>query len=270
MSASRLASSIRGTVVTVGPSALLDGLIAVGSIWTVVRAGRGRGWWSRVVGLCAALGATTPLLYVLAVRPWHSRWGATEEEVTRPLPGDDIVPKASVETTRSIDIAAPPADVYPWLVQIGQSRGGFYSYDWLENLAGLDIHSAEEILPDAQGLKVGDPVPFGAGTALAAAVVDPDHAVVIAHQDIVSWAFVVEPAGARSSRLIARFRVGGRPRLPLLFAYWLLIEIPHFIMERKMLLGIKARAERRGGRPQPVTPEPTARSLAANPATTTA
>ena len=89
---------------------------------------------------------------MLVVRPWHRRWGASDEEVGRSLPGDDLVTEANFETTRAITIDARPEEVWPWLVQIGQGRGGFYSYDLLENAMGLDIQSAGQILPQYQGL----------------------------------------------------------------------------------------------------------------------
>ena len=98
--------------------------------------------------------------YVFAIRPWHRRWGATDAEVSGSMPGDDLVEGANFQTTRAIDIDAPLEAVWPWLAQIGQGRGGFYSYDLLENLMGLDIHSADRILPEFQDLRVGDVIPI--------------------------------------------------------------------------------------------------------------
>ncbi|MDR1151534.1 MAG: hypothetical protein LBK72_03485, partial [Bifidobacteriaceae bacterium] len=89
---------------------------------------------------------------------WHRSWGATASERTRDLPGDDLIPFPRLQATRAIGISASPADVWPWLVQLGQDRGGFYSYDVLENVMGLDIHSADAIHPEWQGLAPGDTV----------------------------------------------------------------------------------------------------------------
>ena len=85
--------------------------------------------------------AATPLL-----RPWHSRWGATASEVASTMPGDELFPRAQFQATRAITIAAPPSAVWPWLVQVGYGRAGFYSYDLVENLVGCDIHSTDRIV----------------------------------------------------------------------------------------------------------------------------
>src|SRR5712691_1205040 len=102
----------------------------------------------------AALGA-----YVFFVRPWQRRWGTTDEEVQRTLPGDELIAHPDVKLTRAVTVRAKPADIWPWLMQIGQGRGGYYSYDWLENLAGLKMKSTVGINPAWQQLKVGDIIP---------------------------------------------------------------------------------------------------------------
>ena len=113
---------------------------------------------------CAAVAALAAAAagaaYVLAVRPRLLRWGATTQEAAGPLPGDEIVPAPRMQSTRAVTIKAPVSGVWPWLVQLGAGRGGMYSYDWLENAAGLGIHSADRILPELQHLKVGDIVPL--------------------------------------------------------------------------------------------------------------
>jgi hypothetical protein len=151
---------------------------------------------------------------------------------------------------------------------MGQGRGGMYSYDWLENLADLDIHSAEEILPEFQDLKVGDlvrlaPERMGAETGLRVAAVEPGRVLVL-HQPADpgtgrprdrddpnlgsyygwNWVFVLEEVNPDGTRLIVRSRVDGRPRYLIKAFYTLLLEFPHFVMERGMLKGIKRRAER--------------------------
>ena len=111
-----------------------------------------------LAGLAAAAAAAC---YVLAVRPRLLRWGASTQEAAGPLPGDELVPTPRMQSTRAVTIHAPAADVWPWLVQLGAGRGGMYSYDLLENAAGLGIHSADRILPEHQRLDVGDVIPLG-------------------------------------------------------------------------------------------------------------
>src|SRR5215204_1192111 len=109
----------------------------------------------RVTGIATAA-AVGAFAYRKMLRPWHERWGATDAEVGGPLPGDGFTAEPAARVTRAITIDAPPQDVWPWVVQIGADRGGFYSYDALENLFGLDIHSADEIVPEWQHRAVGD------------------------------------------------------------------------------------------------------------------
>lgn len=197
----------------------------------------------------AAAGATAAL-YGLAIRPWQRRWGATRAEARRPLPGDALVPRPNYETTRAITIDAPADAVWPWLVQMGQGRGGFYSYDWLENLFGLDIHSSDRIEPDWQSVDLGDPVHMAPpdqfdGTArMDIALVEEERALVLRSpadappEQAASWAFVLDPVDDGTTRLLVRLRL--RAPLPMR----LMLDPAHFIMERKMLYGLKRRAER--------------------------
>jgi len=106
-------------------------------------------------GLAALAAASVPVVYALTIRPWHLRWDATDEEFTRPLPGDAVVPDG-IQSTRAITVHAPARAIWPWLVQMGQDRAGFYSFDWLERLAGADIHNADHIIRAWQHLAVGD------------------------------------------------------------------------------------------------------------------
>jgi len=189
------------------------------------------------------------MAYWFGLRPWHIRWGATNDEVARPLPGDEIVPRPRNWSTRAITIAAPAAAVWPWLMQIGQGRGGLYSYDWLENLAGCDIHSTNRIIPEFQYLEVGDVIRLGPEgyPAYPVAAVEPGCALVLGGDDPElgphSWAFVLEPIDDRTTRLIVRSR-GDYPPSPANFVIWRILTEPlHFVMERKMLLGIKQRGE---------------------------
>jgi hypothetical protein len=110
------------------------------------------GWLGLAIG---ALGTITVLgAYRLWIQPWQHRWGATDEEIRHPMPGDDLVPDAA-STTRAITIAAPPEQVWPWLVQLGYDRGGWYSYDWIDNDGQP---SADRIIPELQQLQVGDQI----------------------------------------------------------------------------------------------------------------
>lgn len=205
-----------------------------------------------------ALGATLAALALLAAymrwfRPWHLRWGTTEPERLRPLPGDDLVAHPRQQATRALTIQAPADVVWPWLAQIGQGRGGFYSYTWLENLIGCDMHNADRILSEYQQVAVGDRVGLGPEgyPYYTIAVVESGRALVLRAGDPVAdpapidetWAFVLEPADERTTRLIVR----NRRDYPSSAANWLTwqvaVEPLHFIMERKMLLGIRQRAE---------------------------
>ena len=198
-----------------------------------------------------------------ALLPRLRRWGATPDELERPLPGDDLVPDAFYVTTRAIAVDAPAADVFPWVVQIGQNRGGFYTYDALENLFRLDIHSADTVHPEWQALEAGrDYVTLDPDGTMKLTVVtlDAPHAFVLrtgAPDDgpqppgsffrgeiAASWAFIVEPRGATDSRLVIRWRAQWLPTVPAKFAQAFVLEPVHFIMEAGMLRGIRDRAQR--------------------------
>lgn len=192
-------------------------------------------------GLVAAAACSAAAAYCAWVRPWVMTWGATEDEVAAKLPGDELLPGADGIATRAITIDAPPAAVYPWLAQMGPSpRGGAYTYDWIENLLGLDMHSTDRVLEEYQHPVVGDTIGHGA-EASRIEIAEPDHAFVTrtADGDWV-WSFTLVPVG-QSTRLISRNRF----RLPGLGKKLAMIpmEPGSLIMERKMLQGIKERAE---------------------------
>ncbi len=194
-------------------------------------------------------GATAVTVYVAAVRPRHMRWGATDEEVARVLPGDETVPRALMVATRAVTINATPDDIWPWLMQIGRGHAGLYTYGWVERLLRLDIRGNDRILPEAPRLAEGDEVP-GIGTVLA---VEPRRALVIELADpawgAVSWTLVLDPLDARRTRLLSRTRYDVRWRdllrqlPPRYTAVFPLVDPCEFLALRKMLLGIKARAE---------------------------
>ncbi|MCW2683974.1 MAG: hypothetical protein JWP33_1887 [Blastococcus sp.] len=210
-------------------------------------------------GLLPAGLASAALAYAALARPRLLTWGATRAEATTGLPGDDLV-RSRYRTTRAVPLAAPPVDVWPWLVQMGFGRAGWYSYDWLERLMGAGTFaeggSAKSVLPRFQSLSVGDSVPLSPDGGLTAAVVDPPRALVLRMSMSMltggparsgdravldwTWAFVLVPTGPRSSRLLVRTRADYRPRaLGVLIP--LLLEPVHLLMERAMLRGVRRR-----------------------------
>ncbi|WP_205520264.1 hypothetical protein [Pyxidicoccus caerfyrddinensis] len=240
-----------GAGVTMGPSLVLD-LAWASAMTAVMLGGRPR---SRLLRVVTSVASLMPWSWLL-LRPWMLYWGASAEEVTRALPGDGLVPNPVGGSTRAVTIHARPEDVWPWLVQLGYGRGGWYSYDVLEQAAGaarfVEGHSADHVLPQLQGLKVGDVIPMSRWTGMQVVELEPARALVLrsAIDDeapawgMSSWAFVLEPVGEGRTRLLVRGRAGADPRRWVARALGQLIELPHFVMERKMLLGLKARAER--------------------------
>jgi hypothetical protein len=190
------------------------------------------------------------------LRRSYNRWGADDGELAAELPGDELVPHPDLGYTRGITIDAPAGDVWPWLAQIGQGRGGFYSYDGLENLFRCDIHSANRVLPACQDVAVGDVVRLAPGGAPSFRVhaVQPGAALVLvsattgtsepdADESVATWQWVLRPVDSgRRTRLLVRQRLS-RPRAQRLL--WRLVEPVGFVMERRMLRGMKQRAERR-------------------------
>ena len=179
-------------------------------------------------------------------RRWCLTWGATQEEANGPLSGDDLLEKPAIVSTRAVTVDTAPEAIWPWLVQMGPGRGGAYTYDWIENLFGLDMHSADELLPAFQDLRVGDAWRLGRrGPVLRVAALDPQRALVLRSDDGQwVWAFILVPAGTET-RLLSRNRIataGGTPTARAFAEF--VMEPGSLIMERKMLLGIKDRAER--------------------------
>ena len=202
-----------------------------------------------VVG-AAVLGVAA---YCRLIGPRLLTWGTTPDELRRAWPGDELLASPPYQATRAITIRATPAEIWPWLMQLGQDRGGFYSYDWLENLFGADIHSIDQLIPGLEDRRVGDvvwlgrPDRYGEMVKNVVAIVQPHRALVLVNaQDAKAlaiggrarrwtWAFILEPAGERTTRLIVRSR--GQ-------CFNHLIAPIHFLMEHKMLQGIRERAER--------------------------
>jgi hypothetical protein len=197
----------------------------------------------RLVGVVA-------LGYLLGYRPWQLHWGARPAEVLARLPGDEIVPHAPWSATRAVTVEAAPADVWPWLVQMGAGdRAGWYSYDRVDN-GGRP--SATRLRPELQDLAVGDRMRMTAGSdaAFEVAAIDPGRSLVLANREdggTVTAAFVLSPAGPGRSRLVHRVRFRVRPT-PAALLWAALMDAGDFVMSRRMLLGLRDRAEHRARR----------------------
>jgi hypothetical protein len=187
--------------------------------------------------LCAALAVAG----YLRIRQPILTWGATHAEAAGPLAGDELLPEADGISTRAIDIDAPPNDVWPWLAQMGPApRGGAYTYDWIENLLGLDMHSVERVLPEFQHPQVGDTIELGSNR-MRLELVEPRRTLAWRSQDgNWVWTFVLEDRGG-TTRLISRNRF----RLPSLAARLAMLpmEPGSLVMERRMLREIKRLSE---------------------------
>jgi len=201
----------------------------------------------------AVAAALAAVVYVRLLRRPILTWGASADEAARQLPGDELLPEADGVATRAITIDAPRSDVWPWIAQMGPSpRGGAYTYDWIENLLGLHMHSADEVLPDFQHPVIGEGFGFGANR-MSYAIVDTEHVLAMRSGDgNWVWTFILEEHGDRT-RLISRnrFRLPGlKDRIGMLP-----MEPGSLVMERKMLRGIKVRAERLTAERQNATAE---------------
>lgn len=186
------------------------------------------------VGLLAA--------YLLWIRPWQLRWGATDAEVASPMPGDDIVIRPNFNATRGVTVKAKPVDIWPWLLQLGSKRAGFYSYDWIDN-AGSP--SSDRILPEFQQISQGDFIPMTPDGKQGMWVKDfKTHEYILwwDQKGHSTWLWQLAPLDDQSTRLITRLRVQYDWTPPWVF-YYLLQDVGDIVMLRKCLLGIKRRAE---------------------------
>jgi hypothetical protein len=185
--------------------------------------------------------ATATAFYLRYGRPWQLTWGATSKEVCRPLPGDELVTRPSFSATRAITIDAPPEQIWPWLVQVGVTRAGWYSYDLLDNLGHP---SARHIIPEFQHLAPGDLVPMSPNGMKGIAVhsLDPPRSMIWGTPGDTTWAWQLDPGHDGSTRLITRVRSHYRWLSPSM-AFSALLEFGDIWMMRKMLLNLRARAE---------------------------
>jgi hypothetical protein len=233
----------------------------------------------RIIGLIAWAAMLAVISYEYGYKPWRKRWQASEDEASRPLPGDDIVKDPEFDQTMAVTVDAPPSAIWPWLLQVGYGRGGWYSYDVID----MRGESADEIRPELQELRVGQVVPIAPNIGFRVEVLEPERALVLfgsgelieeqqraaaileagekaeglspslkmvgALSDAnmtdfqMSWAFVLEPIEHGRTRLLERFRTRVTPG-PATAVISPLIDIGHFLMTRRQLLGIKQRAER--------------------------
>jgi hypothetical protein len=201
----------------------------------------------------AAAGAA---VYWLGVRPWHLRWGATDDELGQAWPGDDLVHAPRSRAVRALTVDVRPEDVWPWVMQVGRERGGFYSYTWLENLIGADIHNVDHLMPGLTDRAPGDTVWMGPAdkfdgmARMVVARVIPNRAMVLVSPPDVAravrdgvaetvWSFILRPGLNDTTRFVMLSASSRSRMLDLLF--W---EPAHFVMERKMMLTIKGLAER--------------------------
>lgn len=208
----------------------------------------------RTAALRAGLAGALAGAYTFGYRPWFLRWGSTCDERRARWPGDDLVEHPRVTSMRAITIDAPPEKVWAWIQQIGQDRGGFYSYRVLENLAGAQMPMIEQIVPEFAPRTLGEeiwlsvPSSYGGKAKLAVAAIEKDRSMILVSMEDYerikngepirggTWGFILQPLPDEKTRLVMR-SVAARP-MP---SFW---ELPHFIMERRMMTRIKELAER--------------------------
>jgi hypothetical protein len=193
----------------------------------------------------AVASAVTAAAYLRLIRPRVLNWGATSEESQRPMPGDELLPDAALQATRVVTVDTPPERIWPWLVQMGpRPRAGAYTYDWIERLLGIDIENKDRILSEYQHLETGEFLALDRkGNGIVVRDVQPKRFLVLQWVPAKStWTFGLYPEDGGRTRLVSRNRVSGWGPL-----FWLgmivFMELGSLIMERKMLLGIKRRAE---------------------------
>lgn len=189
---------------------------------------------------------TLVLLYWFPVRRWFGRWGTTPPDLARVMAGDAAVVDQTYTATLATTVDARPEDIWPWLVQMGYQRGGLYSYDWLDRLFGyLDRPSANAILPAFQALAIGDQIPIGRGQGFPVIGLEPNRSLVLGGEGdgfAWVWQFGLYPVDGTRTRLVSRNAV----RVPHTRGSWLFmraIEPAAFLMTRRMLLGLRRRAE---------------------------
>lgn len=185
------------------------------------------------------------VINITLIRPWQHNWGATSEEVNRPMPGDELVADPDMNATRAVSVQASPEDIWPWIVQLGYKRGGFYSFDYFDNDG---IPSASRIIPEYQNLKAGDKIPLGESESVCIRVISMELNTSLVWQFEKgpwggnTWDWGLYPQGSNHTRLVSRLRATYDWEYPN-FMPWFFIDTFEILMMRKCLLGIKLRAE---------------------------
>jgi hypothetical protein len=198
---------------------------------------------TRRVVLLGAVAGGAAAGYFKFLRTLHMTWGATQEEVAATLPGDELIENAKVVTTRAVDIKVPPGTVWPWVVQLGPGRGGAYTYDWLERRLGVEMQNTDEILPEAQQMKVGDEFPMPGGVTFRVEIFEPDKTLAFRSTDgHWVWSFELVPVDSRT-RLISRSRLDTSEYTRKQRLRESVGEPGAWYSERKTLLSIKEHAE---------------------------
>jgi hypothetical protein len=208
----------------------------------------------RVFSLVVLLIMVLAGLYWLALRPWYERWGAVAAEAAAKMPGDDIASNADLVSTRAVTVRATPEKIYPWLVQIGYQRAGMYSYEWIENLIGCDLHNVYRIVPELQKISPGQELAMGPKGYPFYRVegFEPNRYLLLRPGDpktrepgSASWLMLVQDQGNGTSRLIMRQRQKMDPGLGSFVMWRLFVEPISFVMEQKMMRTIRDLAETR-------------------------
>ena len=202
-------------------------------------------WVLLAVGIAVlALACMNSYLYVRFIRPWHLTWGATDLEVSRGMPGDGIVTDPTFDATRAVTIDATPQEIWPWIVQMGFGRAGWYSYDWIDNLGRP---SARTILPEHQRIEIGDMIPIDPAERRGFWVKGFVHGQWILWGDRagnVTWCWGLYPIDDGSTRLVTRVKVKYDWMRPSIF-FNIVFDVGDIVMMRRCLHGIRDRAESR-------------------------
>lgn len=204
-------------------------------------------------GLAGAFAAGAGFIaYKYYLQPWNHHWGAGIDDVEREMPGDYLIEDPDVVTTRAIEIEATPEEIFPLLVQMGQGRGGVYTYDWIERMLGIEMHNAARVVPELQHLSEGEFLPLGnEGNGFIVEHLELDRSLVLAFTEgNWTWDFGIYPIDDHRSKLVSRNRISMKDAGIGFRLYMKLIDPGAFVMERKMLLGIKERVERTKAPPE--------------------
>lgn len=224
-----------------------------------IASGRRDGWRDVLAGMAGA-GIMTASLLTPFLRRRRARWGVPGAAAERALPGDDLVPRPRWTWTHGIEVAAPAEAVWPWIAQIGADRGGFYSYQWLENLIGCHVRNADRIHPGWAAHQNGELRLHPKAPPLRIALLVPGRSLVASMPPApaaraagdgtrwmaATWLFHVEPIGPRRCRVISRYRCATSDDLISRLQFGpALVEPVSFAMDRRMLIGVRQRAERK-------------------------